>query len=44
MAMDTITKRPEVAARANLTDYDRVHEAFLWDDERALLDGCRVAG
>ncbi|HEY8594889.1 MAG TPA: acetate--CoA ligase [Devosiaceae bacterium] len=39
MPMETIHKRAEDAARANLRDYAEERRNFSWDNARALLDG-----
>ena len=42
--METISKRPEDVARANLKDYVEVCGAFSWEQARALLDGLPGGG
>jgi acetyl-CoA synthetase len=44
MAWETIRKRPEDFAGANLIDYEVDAKAFSWDEARALLDGLPGGG
>jgi acetyl-CoA synthetase len=44
MAWETIRKRPEDYAGANLTDYDQYAKTFSWTQARALLDGLPDGG
>ena len=44
MPWETIHKRPEDAARANLQDYDAAAKSFSWNSARALLDGLPGGG
>jgi acetyl-CoA synthetase len=44
MAWETIHKRPEDSAGANLRDYDAEAKAFSWAQARALLDGLPGGG
>ncbi|MBF9233484.1 acetate--CoA ligase [Microvirga alba] len=44
MSWDSILKRPEEIARANLRDYDREVTDFSWDQARSLLDGLPDGG
>ena len=42
--METISKRPEDAVRANLKNYGEVCRTFSWQQARALLDGLPGGG
>ena len=44
MAWETIRKRPEDFAGANLIDYEVEAKAFSWDEARGLLDGLPGGG
>jgi acetyl-CoA synthetase len=44
MGEETIHKKPQAAATANLKDYDAARRAFRWDDARRQLDGLPGGG
>jgi len=44
MSEETIYKKPQAAATANLKDYEATRRAFRWDDARRQLDGLPGGG